>query len=91
MVVVQSTPSALKFGNFVQRKLFTFWSPNFETENYTPVISQCNFYRIFGILLRQLVVQTHSKNLKMNKEKEGGNKSHSNKSNLNSCQFSLRL
>jgi hypothetical protein len=33
IVVVQITPSALKFGNFVQRKLFTFLTPNFETEN----------------------------------------------------------
>jgi hypothetical protein len=70
IVVVQSTPSALKFGNFVQRELFTFWTPNFETENYTQVISHCNFYRIFGILLRQLVVQTHSKNLRGIKKKK---------------------
>jgi hypothetical protein len=70
VVVVQITPSALKFGNFVQRKLFTFWTPNFETENYTLVISHCNFYRIFGILLRQLVVQTYSKNLRGIKKKK---------------------
>jgi hypothetical protein len=71
VVVVQSTPSALKFGNFVQRELFTFGTPNFETEEYTPLMSHCNFCRSFGILLRQLVVQTHSKNLRgINKKKE---------------------
>jgi hypothetical protein len=70
IVVVQITPPALKFGNFVQRKLFTFWTQNFEIENYTPVISHCNFCRIFGILLRQLVVQTHSKNLREIKKKK---------------------
>jgi hypothetical protein len=71
IVVVRITPSALKFGNFVQRKLFTSRTLNFETENYTPVRSHCNFYRIFGNLLRQLVVQTHSKNIKRIKKKKG--------------------
>jgi hypothetical protein len=70
IVVVQITPSTLKIGNFVQRKLFTFCTPNLETENYTPVLSHCKFYRIFGILLRQLVVQTHSKNLRGIKKKK---------------------
>jgi hypothetical protein len=71
IVVVQFTPSTLKFGNFVQRERFTFCTPNFATKNYTPVISHCNFYRIFGNLLRQLVVQTHPKNLKRIKKKKG--------------------
>jgi hypothetical protein len=71
IVVVQITPSALKFGNFVQRKLFTSRTLNFETENYTPVRSHCNFYRIFGNLLRQPVVQTHPKTLKKIKGKRG--------------------
>jgi hypothetical protein len=41
-----------------------------EAENYTPVISHCNVCRIFGILLRQLVVQTHSQNLRGIKKKK---------------------
>jgi hypothetical protein len=64
VVVVQNTPSALIFDNFVQRKLFTLYAPNFRTENFTPVRSHCNCYIIFGNLLRQLVVQTHFKNIK---------------------------
>jgi hypothetical protein len=64
VAVVQSTPSALIFDNFTQRELFTFWTPNFETENYTPVRSPCKVCRFFGNLLSLLVVQTHSKNIK---------------------------
>jgi hypothetical protein len=71
VAVVQITPSALKFGNFVQRKLFTSRTLNFEIENYTLVIRHCNFYRIFGNLLRCLVVQTHPKTIKKIKGKRG--------------------
>jgi hypothetical protein len=35
VVVVQNTPSALMFDNFIQRELFTLEAPNFRTENYT--------------------------------------------------------
>jgi hypothetical protein len=71
IVVVQITPFALQFGNFVQRKLFTSRTLTFETENYTPVLSHCNVFRIFGNLLRWLVVQTHPKTIKKIKGKRG--------------------